>query len=384
MRASLSRTVGSKAQEMLGLSSNNKNRVLTVQRQGFLYKKPFSSSSGRGQWQRRYFVLKDSFLFWYQGKPHRVFDMNPAGCLPLGGCSVFPMGREKDGGFVFEISHPDFDGNVLQLKSKDKAVVDDWIEVLQESSKATWQNAMLGDALIQKLKHAGTAAEKEREEALQEARIQAELMAECREDKLRLMESQLERQRKFEEDLLQERERAAALQDDVDEHNAKLIKEQKEQEMEDQRAMELQQKLDDALKAIEKLQIAVERRQRTDLPGMEPNPELQAHIDTIREFMDQNLFSPGSESSTGRTDPDAPGVALSLDDDERSLALDESAQEEEDARLAEIEENDGHFSDDEDAIDQEDNSEFDQDQDDESHDGHFSDDEDAADYAAKS
>lgn len=297
---------------------------------------------------------------------------------------MFPMGREKDGGFVFEISHPDFDGNVLQLKSKDKAVVDDWIEVLQESSKATWQNAMLGDALIQKLKHAGTAAEKEREEALQEARIQAELMAECREDKLRLMESQLERQRKFEEDLLQERERAAALQDDVDEHNAKLIKEQKEQEMEDQRAMELQQKLDDALKAIEKLQIAVERRQRTDLPGMEPNPELQAHIDTIREFMDQNLFSPGSESSTGRTDPDAPGVALSLDDDERSLALDESAQEEEDARLAEIEENDGHFSDDEDAIDQEDNSEFDQDQDDESHDGHFSDDEDAADYAAKS
>ncbi|GBG28181.1 Pleckstrin-likey domain-containing family D member 1 [Hondaea fermentalgiana] len=316
MRKSLSRTVGSKAQEMLGLGPNSKSRVLEVQRQGFLYKKPFSSNR-RGQWQRRYFVLKDSFLLWYTSKPSSAFDMYPAGCLPLGGCSVFPMGREKDGGFVFEISHPDFDGNTLQLKSKDKAQVDDWIGVLEESSKATWQNAMLGDALIQKLKHAGTAAEKEREEALQEARRAAELMAEAREEKLRLMEAQFERHRKFEEDLQQERERAAALEDEVAEHEAHLLREQKEQERELQHAEELQQKLDDAVKAIAKLEAAVERRQRTDLPGMEPNPELQEHIETIKSFMNQRFggASPGEEGQDDEDNDDDDEAAYDDEDD---------------------------------------------------------------------
>jgi len=295
MRKSLSRAVGSKAQDKLGISANSKTHVLQVQRSGWLMKKPFLGGTGpkKGQWQRRFFILKDSFLFWYSNKPSASFDVNPNGCLPLGGCSVFPMGREKDGGFVFEVSHPDFNGNVLQLKSTDKNEVDDWIKVLQDCSKATWENAMLGDALIQKLKHSGTTTEREKEKALEEAQKNAEEMATTREEKRKLMERQLAQQRKFEEELLKEKERAKALESEMRSEEQQLERERREQEEEKERMKELEMKLDEAIKGIEQLEAAVERRQRTDLPGMEPSAELREHIETIKEFMNTRFGGAG-------------------------------------------------------------------------------------------
>jgi hypothetical protein len=313
LRNSLGRTtaaVGSKAQEMLGLGPNSKVRILQVQRQGFLLKKPFSRG-GQGSWQRKYFVLKDSFLFWYAAKPSVAFDMKPVGCLPLGGCSVFPMGKEKDGGFVFEVSHPDFNGAVLQLKSKDKAEVDDWIKVLQDCSKASWQNAMLGDALVQKLKHQGTALEKETERALNEARVNAEEFSSIRQEKLKAMEEQLDRQRVMEQELLSQKLKAAELEKEVAERGSVLEQKRKEQEAEQERCALMQSRLHDAYKAIQQLEGALGRRQGAAAAS---NPMITQHIAVIKKFMEGSDALPGGHADAEEADSDDDVKQQSEDD----------------------------------------------------------------------
>ena len=90
----------SKAKALLGLEeSKEKGKVparangtvaktsLYVQKKGFLSKKPFSAKSvvKHQKWQKRWFVLKDSFLIWYKSRPGKGdFDLHPAGVLPLG------------------------------------------------------------------------------------------------------------------------------------------------------------------------------------------------------------------------------------------------------------------------------------------------------------
>jgi len=290
MRKSMNRTgaMGSKAQAMLGIGGSSSNlgvsSIVQTQRQGFMHKKPFTKAgiTGNGNWQKRFFILKDSFLFWYKSKPSTGFDMTPSGCLPLGGCSVFPMGKDSDGGFVFEVSHADFSGAVLQLKCHDKGEVDDWIRVLQDCSKATWQNAMLGDALVQKLKHEGTKMEKSKDEALQEARRQAEEMDKERQAKLQLMEKQLMSQREHEDAILRQKELAARLETELSDKDAQLAQERKSQEEETKRIEVMQSKLNNAMKAIESLESSISKRKDQNTAQHEL---LLEYISTIKEFM---------------------------------------------------------------------------------------------------
>lgn len=88
----------SKAKALLGLDESKEKVVprargtvvktsLYVQKKGYLSKKPFSAKSvvKHQKWQKRWFVLKDSFLIWYKSKPSKGdFDLHPAGVLPLG------------------------------------------------------------------------------------------------------------------------------------------------------------------------------------------------------------------------------------------------------------------------------------------------------------
>mmetsp|Transcript_21580 Transcript_21580/g.38119 ORF Transcript_21580/g.38119 Transcript_21580/m.38119 type:complete len:331 (+) Transcript_21580:317-1309(+) len=279
--------LGNKAQEMLGLRNKTKTSF-QIQRSGYLMKKPFSKASKngvRGAWQKRYFVLKDSFLFWYSHRSGAVFDTQPSGCLPLGGCSVFPMGKENDS-FVFEVSHPDFDGNLLLLKSNDAKAVDDWIKVLQECSKATWHNAMLGDAHIQKLKHADSELAREKEERLQQAQKAAEEFAEIRQQKLRVMEAQLDAQRQLEAQILEERVTAQKVEEEMSEQNAALERERREQEELRESMLEMEETLLDAQAAIERLEDLLKDRLEQNTRQSTRFPELQNHIETIRSFLD--------------------------------------------------------------------------------------------------
>jgi hypothetical protein len=113
---------GKKAEKFFGLggaSGENPEGFLQGQREGWLYKKPLAGTKA-GAWQKRYFVLKDSFLFWYDSKPGQgTFNWKPKGVLPLGGASVFPMGKEGSD-FVFEVVHLGSSGTSLLLKVKIK------------------------------------------------------------------------------------------------------------------------------------------------------------------------------------------------------------------------------------------------------------------------
>ena len=104
-------------------------------------------------------MLKDSFIFWYAKKPAQnvLFDRKPLGALPLGGCNVFPLGVEGEY-FLFQITNVEFGKASLELRTKDKGDVEDWIRVLEDCKKATFENSLLGVALTEKLKSAGSVS----------------------------------------------------------------------------------------------------------------------------------------------------------------------------------------------------------------------------------
>ena len=113
---------------------------LNVQKEGWLWKRPFTGSVN-GSWQKRYFVLKDSFLFWFDSKSDSPFASKPKGALPLGAAQVFPLGKEGNS-FLFEVTHMSFKHNMV-LKSEEKQDVDDWIEAMTDCRKGTWFFASL-------------------------------------------------------------------------------------------------------------------------------------------------------------------------------------------------------------------------------------------------
>ena len=64
--------------------------------------------------------------------------------------------------------------------------MDDWMQILNECRKATLGNAVLGEALVGRIKSVGTAFEKEMEKALEEAQQQALQLEKIREEKWNL------------------------------------------------------------------------------------------------------------------------------------------------------------------------------------------------------
>ena len=177
-----------------GSDDSSPDSFLQVQREGWLYKKPLAGVRS-GVWQKRYFVLKDSFLFWYDSKPSQgTFNWKPKGVLPLGGANVFPMGKEGSD-FVFEVVHLGHDSTSLLLKVEDKADADDWIRVLNECRKATYANAVVGSAQLARIKSVGTKIEKDMMEALEQIQKKAAAIEEARERKFKTMMEHMEEQR---------------------------------------------------------------------------------------------------------------------------------------------------------------------------------------------
>lgn len=120
------------------------------QKSGYLHKLPMSSSSSE-RWQKRLFVAKDGFLLYYApSKPADFdsFDTKPRGVIPLGGCNVEKVERGPAGTtFGFCISHPDFvAGRVLVLAAETEEDQKAWLTAIDECSRVTMENALLGDA----------------------------------------------------------------------------------------------------------------------------------------------------------------------------------------------------------------------------------------------
>ena len=164
--------------------------ILSPQKTGYLMKKRFSTGGKDSPWQRRWFVLKDGFLFYYtkRCKSDQVFNNHPKGVIPLGGCSVsYVKGRNSRGELedrAFEVKHPDFNGASLLLAAEDEAQAQQWVRQLEDCRRVTWENALLGDAKLKALRARGTLASAEAEAALAAAQEKARALGAERDRKL--------------------------------------------------------------------------------------------------------------------------------------------------------------------------------------------------------
>ena len=75
----------------------------------------------------------------------------------------------KGGKFGIKITHPDFyTGRALILSAETAESQAQWVAALNDCARVTMENALLGDSMIEKLRAHGTAAEKEKEDAMRE------------------------------------------------------------------------------------------------------------------------------------------------------------------------------------------------------------------------
>ncbi|KAG8560719.1 hypothetical protein GDO81_015102 [Engystomops pustulosus] len=179
-----------------------------VQLQGVLWKRPFGRQSAK--WSKRFFIIKDSFLLYYAENERRNFESNryfnihPKGVIPLSGCRV--DAKEEPGmPYAIKISHDDFHGNIL-LAAESEIEQSQWLEMLHESGKVTWQNAQLGEAMIESLEAQGLQLAKERQEYFDKLMEETEELCSQREQKeeLEKLNQVLETEKSRFEDLVQE------------------------------------------------------------------------------------------------------------------------------------------------------------------------------------
>nr|XP_033808247.1 pleckstrin homology domain-containing family D member 1 isoform X1 [Geotrypetes seraphini] len=156
-----------------------------VQLYGVLWKRPFGRQSTK--WSRRFFIIKDSFLLYYAENEKRSFESNkyfnihPKGVIPLGGCAVDAK-EEPNMPYAITISHKDFHGNIM-LAAESECEQAQWLEMLHESGKVTWQNAQLGEAMIESLEAQGLQLAKEKQEYLDKLMEETEELCLQREQK---------------------------------------------------------------------------------------------------------------------------------------------------------------------------------------------------------
>ncbi|MBN3270368.1 PLHD1 protein, partial [Polyodon spathula] len=206
-----------------------------VQLYGVLWKKPFGRPSTK--WSKRFFIIKDSFLLYYAEnekknfETNKYFNIHPKGVIPLGGCLVEPK-EQASMPFAMTISHEDFHGNIV-LAAESESEQTQWLELLQESGKvggmkgsvhsafqtggqvimvrgyfsslkateevphphpqpllnyilselSTWNNAQLGEAMIESLEAQGLQLAKGKQEYLDKLMEETEELCLQREQK---------------------------------------------------------------------------------------------------------------------------------------------------------------------------------------------------------
>ena len=293
-------TLNSKADKLFGLDQLDNS--LKPQKAGWLLKKPFGlprTSSGIGIISRkRWVAVKDSFLFWWDSewKAEVGFDTKPRGVLPLGGAII----TTYPDNLTFEITHPVFTrGESLVLKASDRFEANEWISAIKAGMQATWENAILGFALIEKLKAKGSELEIEKDEAVQRAEYEAARLLAEREEAERLIQIKLAQAQIHQEEVASVEDRMDALQKQVSMKEDEFSKERKEAEIERQRREALEhevQEAQDALSEIEAIfeafeqerlrqQLALAEKEKEDLLSKKralsvvpPTPAEQAQI----------------------------------------------------------------------------------------------------------
>mmetsp|Transcript_1975 Transcript_1975/g.2539 ORF Transcript_1975/g.2539 Transcript_1975/m.2539 type:complete len:312 (+) Transcript_1975:260-1195(+) len=261
---------------------------VSVQRSGFLFKKPFYKKGLRNKFQKRYFVLKDSFILWYKKAPPGScnYGLYPEGCLPVGGCTVTQEGVDNSG-YYFGVSHPEFHERLI-LRAETAQEAQEWIGLLKECKEATWDNALFGDAQVIFLQAKGTAEEKEKENAMAEAQKKAELANKAAAEKLELMEKQMAKQREYKELLRQKEEERENIIKQIEEEVA-LKKEVEARNLEEEaERMLLEKKLKEAQDAVAQLEETVQNKKG----GKSAKDGLLKDIYELKKFLNSDSARP--------------------------------------------------------------------------------------------
>ena len=140
------------------------------QKAGFLMKLPFAT---KGRWQKRWFVLKDGYMLYYGSfkKSTEKFDQHPRGAVPLGNCTIEYFDdapKIPKGYYAFRATHPNFGGGAMTLACSGKEERDEWMAIMRDCRRITYENALLGDGMIKKLNSKGSELEAEQEAAMKE------------------------------------------------------------------------------------------------------------------------------------------------------------------------------------------------------------------------
>ena len=142
-------------------------------------------------------MAKDGFLLYYVSGSltAKFFDTKPKGIIPLGGCKVELIARgPSKGKFGLKITHPDFmPGKMLILAAEKEDDQKAWEQALTDCSRVTLENAMLGDAHIEKLRSEGAdgaagGASSEASARLKQLQDEAMRMKLESEEKIRLLD----------------------------------------------------------------------------------------------------------------------------------------------------------------------------------------------------
>jgi len=191
-----------------------------VQYAGILKKPPFGTKTYGmlTRWTERFCVVKESFLLYYEKSEKRayeakkMFNIHPKGVIPLAGCKIEKF--DDTGKPSFKITHASFKtkntalaqeetelkrrtsslsmlrrdsmpnlgsrkdlasrGGNLVLAARNPEERDNWVAILQECSKVTWNNAQLGAAQIKILEENTARINKEKTEYIEKLHAEAE------------------------------------------------------------------------------------------------------------------------------------------------------------------------------------------------------------------
>ncbi|XP_078490805.1 uncharacterized protein LOC100179678 [Ciona intestinalis] len=154
------------------------------QMSGLLLKKPMGRPSNK--WSKRFFVLKDSFMFYYGETEKKIFDtkvfnIHPKGVIPLGDCMIeeatlpnLPFGIR-----ILPANADKSDASALYLGADDEDSKQEWIRAIEQSSKITTLNAELSETMIRSLQEQLISVSKERQELFEKfIRVSEEFGAE--------------------------------------------------------------------------------------------------------------------------------------------------------------------------------------------------------------
>mmetsp|Transcript_10134 Transcript_10134/g.11706 ORF Transcript_10134/g.11706 Transcript_10134/m.11706 type:complete len:337 (+) Transcript_10134:427-1437(+) len=250
------------------------------QKHGFMWKKPFRRNAvHQGSWKKQWFMLQDSFLVWYPKRPRYRFDIHPAGCLPMGGCQIFQIGK-VEGGFGFEVSHPAFDGATLVLKCQTSESALSWIDAMTDCQKATFENCQYGHATMLELQSHEHHTEDEVHEALEKARKNAEKAALIAEENLQIMEDHLDKVAEQEDELQNIVSQNKSLNIILEKDNKVVQKKEHRIERAHSNAEESKKELKGARRALEKLEAQV------ILQPVHKRVVLENDMRNLRDFID--------------------------------------------------------------------------------------------------